>query len=672
MTQEDWRAGRGEWLNCNQIRSQQQFREALSRLRERLDITLKKVAEASDDGTGKLTITTISTTLSRDGLPRKDFVIKFLRGCGLSQVERQPWLKCWERLLDEAAPMADPPLEDAAPVGPAATRARGEAEQAASAEPTSDQVTLSDNTPPGSRNWWRLPTRRSRLRAGAIACTAAAALAIGMGAWQLHQHKVNDQRAHDHRAQAREQFRKDHCGTFNPDLVTRAGGECTGVTDGSDGSAVFGNDLKPVMTAISAENHNVVNSGDYVTVAFLTALTSKSANNLTVGQYVAEAEGAYTALEEENHKNSRPKIRLLVANMGSAEAQWTQAVGRLTAMKKDSRLVAVVGLGLSQQESVDAARALSKADLPMVGDLITADGFDTTGAVDGKGAINGLARVALTNIDQLTAISKKLGPAPAQHTAALVSTGVTPNGTKDLYTDSLNHGFHAVAGLKKYLDNTSDFTFDPRGGPGAILPTISQNLCNTGKTVDTVYYAARVKYLPDFLDALASRSCHAQPITIVTGSDAASLDPDTPALHKRDAPISLLYANFPSAAQFRSSDNPDHGLYESFAKDFTAPHHGQQFAADHLTSSYWALVAHDAVLTAATALHNAAANSGSPTSLPNRYAVRNELFALRNGAIAGATGHFGIDSSGNRTDANTVTTVHQLGNAMPTATQDPS
>lgn len=47
---------------------------------------------------------------------------------------------------------------------------------------------------------------------------------------------------------------------------------------------------------------------------------------------------------------------------------------------------------------------LSKADLPMIGDLITADGFDATGTVNGKGPINGLARVALSNTDQLTAM----------------------------------------------------------------------------------------------------------------------------------------------------------------------------------------------------------------------------------------------------------------------------
>jgi hypothetical protein len=591
------------WPDPERVRNQKEFREALNQLRG--SKSYKDVGRASDDGSGGLSATTISTVLRMDALPSRDFVVKYLRGCKPSDADQQRWLKCWETLNSE----------------PSARRGRR----------------------------WTIPVGggRRRLRAGLVA-GAALALAVGVGAWQWYE---RDQE-------------QEHCGTSNPSLVTEADGECTGVTDGSDGAAVFGSDLKPVMTAIGAENQNV--GGDYVTFAFLSPLTSKDANSLTVGQYVAELEGAYTAVAEENEKDSRPKIRLLVASMGSAQRHWERAVDQLVARKDSDRLVAVVGMGLSQQETVDAARKLSKAELPMVGDLITADGFNATGAVDGKGPINGLTRVALSNSDQLTAISEELPP--GRRTAALVSTSVTPNGTRDLFTESLNHGFRTIEGLKKHLDDHSDFAFDPRGGPDAILPTISQNFCNTAKTIDTVYYAARVKYLPDFLDALTKRSCHAQHITIVTGSDAAAIDPKTEkALNDPDSPITVLYASFPKADQFRDPDNPGRGLYKDFAKAFTSSHHGQQFPAEHITSGYWGIVAYDAVVTAATALHNAAANS--PSSLPNHYAVRNELYALRNNAVAGASGHFGIDKDGNRTNTDTVTTVHRLGKPLPRTPQ---
>ncbi|GGP97455.1 hypothetical protein [Streptomyces roseolilacinus] len=599
--QED--AESGQSRQPGRIREQKEFREALKRLRGKKSYN----AVAKD---GDLAVSTISQTLDKDKLPSREFTVKYLRGCGLGDEDRKVWLKCWD--------------------------------------------TLDSQPSTGGGRRWTFPVGGGpgRLRAGLAAGTALA-LAIGLVAWQLHQRSEEDA------------FKRRHCGTMNPSLVTETDGECTGVTDGSDGAAVFGNDLKPVMTAIGAENQNVVEDGDYVTFAFLTPLTSKDANNLTVGQYVAELEGAYTAVAEENKKNSRPKIRLLVASMGSAQRHWERAVDQLVARKDSDRLVAVTGMGLSQQETVDAARKLSKADLPMVGDLITADGFDATGAVDGKGRIEGLTRVALSNSDQLDAISEQLPS--GRRTAALVSTSVTPNGTRDLYTESLSRGFRTIEGLKKHLDDHSDFVFDPRGGPGAILPAISQNFCNTNKTIDTVYYAARVKYLPDFLDALTKRSCHAQHITVITGSDASALDPKTEALNDPHSPITVLYASFPKAEQFRAPGNPARGLYEAFAGAFTSPHHGQQFLAEHLTSSYWGIVAYDSVITAATALHNAAAHN--PSGLPNRYAVRNELYALRNNAVAGASGHFGIDKNGNRTNTDTITTVHRLGKPLSKTTR---
>ncbi|MFI1568507.1 hypothetical protein ACH4ZX_36730, partial [Streptomyces sp. NPDC020490] len=408
------------------VRNQKQFRDALNQLRG--GKSYQAIATASKGG---LSTTTVHTVLTKDALPTQDFVVKYLPACGLGEADQEEWLRCWEALSKQPVP------------------------------PTAH-----------SRRWeGLLGGGRRRLRAGLAAGTALLVATAAIVAWQVHKGNVDN-------------FTSQHCGTSNPDLVTGKDRECTGVTDGSDGSAVFGDDLKPVMEAIAAENSDVTDGGDYVTFAFLTPLSSTDANALTVGQYVAELEGAYTAVEEENKKDSRPKIRLLVASMGSSELAWKAAVDKLKARKDAEHLVAVAGLGLSQQETVDAARELSRADLPMVGDLITADGFDATGAVDGKGPINGLARVALSNTDQLTAISKELGS--GRRTAALISTKVTPNGTRDLYTESLQHGFRTIADLKKHLDANSDFAFDPRGGPGAILPTISQNFCNTGKTIDTV------------------------------------------------------------------------------------------------------------------------------------------------------------------------------------------
>ncbi|MET9915400.1 hypothetical protein ABZZ74_54005, partial [Streptomyces sp. NPDC006476] len=504
--------------------------------------------------------------------------------------------------------------------------------------------------------------RLAKRRRAAVAVCAALVLAVTAGGYavEVHTQNVRQQEQHKREEQRTKEIRKKHCGTLNPALVTEADGECTGVAGGlEEHSDVFGLAMEPVLTAMGIENARAVQGGRYVTIAFLAPLTSAGkAADLTLDQFVGEAEGAYTAVERANTGDSPLKIRLVLANMGSGEQHWQHAVEGL---KKVRNLVAVAGMGLSQQESVDAARALSRQNLPMVADLITADGFDTTGTIDSHGhtpqPINGLTRVTLTNAVQLKALGAELKD--DTRTAAIVRTSVTPNGTTDYYTDSLYHDFLTTDGLKQHLDPASDFSFDPRGGPSSILGSIGQNICTAGHPIDTVYFAAREKYLPDFLTALSQRSCHSQHITVVAGSDTAALDPNTlTGLQQQgEAPITVLYASLPTASTLRSHTNSDHGLYEQYLKAFTRDHHGQQFPTHHASRGYWPVLAHDAVLTATTAIRKA---TTPDTPRPNKYAVANNLYALTDGAVPAATGRYGINPrTGNRTTI--PTTIHHLG-----------
>ncbi|MEU3779857.1 hypothetical protein [Streptomyces sp900129855] len=486
-------------------------------------------------------------------------------------------------------------------------------------------------------------TAWARLRHSGVATAVSAALgvvaAIGStGGYALYLHAQ----------QGQEGFRQKHCGTSNPALVTRADGECTGVTDGSDGPGVFGTALEPVLAAIHAENSEATRGGRYVTVAFLAPLSSADATKgQGLDQFVAEAEGAYTAAEQANADDSAVKIRLVLAGMGSGERHWKDAVDQL---KLERNLVAVTGMGLARRESVDAARELSDAGIPMVADLITADGFDT-GAIDDKGPINGLVRVGFTNTALLTAVGKEL--AGQKHTAAVVRS-VTSNGSPDPYTESLYHDFLGLNGLKMHLLPAAGFTVDPSGGPDSFLNVIGP-LCDIAPAIDTVYFAAREKYLPDFLTALSQRPCRRQQITVVTGSGTADLHLTTDTLRRLDASITVLYASLPTSTALQSDSNRDRSLYDDFLQAFTRDHHGQAFVAAHATLGHSAVLAHDAVLTAATAIHKAATTA---TALPSRHAVRDQLYTLTDNAVPGAVGRFGIDATGNRTIA--PVTVNRL------------
>jgi hypothetical protein len=508
---------------------------------------------------------------------------------------------------------------------------------APSARPSAPAPLSGPAVKPWRKGWTRL--RHSGVAAAVSAALGVVAAIGSTGGYALYLHAQ----------QGHEGFRQKHCGTSNPALVTRAGGECTGVTDGSDGPGVFGTALEPLLAAMRAENSEATRGGRYVTVAFLAPLSSRrTAKGQALDQFVAEAEGAYTAVEQANADDSTVKIRLVLAGMGSDERYWKDAVDQLKGVRN---LVAVTGMGLAQAESVDAARELDEAGIPMVADLFTADGFDTTGAIDGKGPINGLIRVGFTNTALLTAIGKEL--AGQKHTAAVVRS-VTPSGSPDPYTESLYHDFLSLNGLKKHLLPAAGFTVDPRGGPNSFLNAIGP-LCDIAPAIDTVYFAAREEYLPDFLTALSQRPCLRQQLTVVTGSGTADLHLTTDALRRLDASITVLYASLPTSIALQSDSNRDRSLYDDFLQAFTRDHHGQAFVAAHATLGHSAVLAHDAVLTAATAIHRAAATA---TALPSRYAVRDQLYTLTGNAVPGASGRFGIDATGNRTTA--PVTVNRL------------
>ncbi|MER7466848.1 hypothetical protein [Streptomyces sp. NPDC097981] len=454
-------------------------------------------------------------------------------------------------------------------------------------------------------------------------------------------------KAAERAAQELAKQRTSQCDTDNPALHGIPG-TCTGVTDGSDGHGLFGGGLQPALTAIDAENQAVKKSGDYVTVALMAPLTQGD-HSLTGDRAVHQVEGAFIAQHRANQGGTYPKIRLVLANMGSDETNWATVVDRLTKMTGGSdRLVAVTGMGLSQKESIDAARSLSAASIPMVGDLITADGFDTTGGIDGGAEIKGLVRVAPNTSAQLQTIGQDLRKRPELKTAALVSAPMTPNGTPDYYTKSLEAAFQSEAtGLLPYV-KAGGISFDFEVMDGAAktsLDTISKNLC--GKvTPDLVFYAGRATYLPMFLDKLRERQCRTTPITVVTGSDAATLDGKMPALNDPDAPISVLYVPLADPAQLADATNPDHGLFRAFADEFGRVHGGQQFDTGHLASG-WAVMAHDAVLTAGLAVRHAI---DPPRTPPGVRAVRAQLYLFDvTNVVEGAGGVFRIDpKTGNR------------------------
>ncbi|MFB4269386.1 hypothetical protein [Nonomuraea sp. GTA35] len=453
------------------------------------------------------------------------------------------------------------------------------------------------------------------------------------------------------------------CDTGSADVVD-VDGECVGLMDPADGTMVLGKQYQQILEAIAAENRQVAQGKDYSTIALMAPMGA-GPRGLVGERALHQLEGAFIGQYRANRSETFPKIRLLLANTGHDGSQWrttVQAVRKNAATGatgSPGQIVAVTGMGPSQQESIDAARALAKdPGIPMVADFITAAGFNTTGDIDAAGPIPGLTRTAVSTSAQLAAIAEEFKKKKVGGNAALMWADVTPQGTKDLYARSLKDAFlDPKLGLKPYVDRSGlSFPFDPRGGP-SLLRTISDTICGT-KT-DMIFYAGRQAFMPTFLKLLRSRPCRSTPITVVTGDDAQDQDPSDPSLHDPEAPIKVMFVPLADPNRLDHEDNPHRQLYRDFRNEFVAPHHGVTFPAGHLGSGL-AILAYDAVTAAATAVQKAAIGvDPSQLSLPSAAAVRGQLYLFTGtNVIRGASGAFTLDSkTGERVNVTTPTPV---------------
>jgi hypothetical protein len=599
--------------NLHQIQTPRQLRAAL---REVLRLNNKTYNNIDIPGA------TMSANLAsdRDRLPTREFVQRYLQQIGLSAERVELWLEIWDWMkANDDDPRRRRPQHPAKP----------------------------------PRRWLSVLTwSRNRRQVIALAMVTVLLLA---GGWIVYQ-------------------QLQQCGSGSWALQPRDEG-CTGVTDGSDGAAVFGPDYVTVLDKIAKENERATADPDgYITIAYVGMMLPRNGDrpqaaglapatpagqaDLVRTRTLQQVEGVYTAQVAANRARDFPKIRLVLANMGHDGTHWRDAVTPLAQMTDaPDRLVAAVGMGLSQQESLDAARFLSTAKpepIPMVADIITADGFNVTGQIDRRGPIPGLVRTAIDNTTQLTTIGKELRRRPEVKTAALVWAQVTSQGTADLYTRTLKDAFlNPEVGLKDYLGKGGNvFPFDPRSGDTA-LRTISDLLC--GDRPDMVFYAGRQQFLPTFLKMLHDRPCRSTPITVIAGSETTGQRHNDPFLNNPEAPISLIYVPLADTRELDSPSNPDRGLYQEFATAFT----GHGFPTEHLLTG-WAALAHDAMVTATYAARKSSINANGQPRLPTTHGVSGQLFLFTStNAIRGATGIFRIDpGTGNRIDSRPRSPVH--------------
>jgi ABC-type branched-subunit amino acid transport system substrate-binding protein len=409
-------------------------------------------------------------------------------------------------------------------------------------------------------------------------------------------------------------------------------GECVGVTDGSfvfdkgETPAPVEQGIAGVEQQILTENNNVVRSGKYVTVGLLAVLTvppasSTTPSDVTLPRIEDELRGAYLAQYYANHVlRVSPKIKLLLANEGSTEQAWRDDWSQLQQLPATSpgQLVAIAGMGLSVQATVDAAKTIGAARMPMFGAVTTAD------------SLNGqtsplLAQVVPSVRDEVSALAAYFAK-PARSVLVYDQTAT------DLYTSSL------------HADLTSAFAASLARGPGAIpyVPStngsmlfqkIAQELCYT-PTRPTVLYAGRNSVFDQLIGQLEhDGDCNGEQLTVVTAGDADGLAPAATTSVGGGAKVTVIYADIENAADLAPGFKTD---FEDWLGKVNDP---------SMTHS-WLLASYNSMLAAASAVGEAEGSVHDPAhvSADDVKLWVNQLNA--SDSVAGATGTFSVGPDG--------------------------
>ncbi|MEW1778129.1 hypothetical protein [Streptomyces sp. NPDC086777] len=302
--------------------------------------------------------------------------------------------------------------------------------------------------------------------------------------------------------------------------VTRPEGsdECVGVaTTAYD----FGHpQLRSTVEAIARENARL-KPGSYVTVAVMLPYTATAAASLADIQH--ELQGAYLAQYQANHDSNgqSPAIRLVAANPGATSRYWQRMVTQLAGMTGGTdRLRAVAGVGQSTDDNKRAVKELTRLGIPVVGSSITAD--DLANGQGGKDPYPGLARVSPTNTDEARALAS----------FAKVSAGralLVYDKPGDPYTRTLQTSFAALIKGSPYEPQpfTPPADRSREGTTANTFRQITNLVCDTSRTTDTILFAGRHTQLRQFVNALGGRGCQDRRFTVLTGDEGSYLTGET-------------------------------------------------------------------------------------------------------------------------------------------------
>lgn len=467
----------------------------------------------------------------------------------------------------------------------------------------------------------------------------------------------------------------DHCAPGVPDLYWAGSGserECVGFTN-EVAYAFDRPELKDITDRIAAENKRVREESEkndirdtvpYVRIALLGPFAASANSSMSLEQIKASLEGAYTAQCRANQcpnlkghdelgiSGKGPQIQLLIANEGRNQTHWRPVVQRLTDLTGGEHpMVAVAGMGISVQETQDAAAFLAEKEIPAIGAVLTADSLKAKTLFNVSPANSEYATAAREYLDNsLSAGSTHLRP--TGHTGHLVYD--TRKDTGDMYVQSLYESFK---------DKFNDY-IAPRPGSSSVretgftgatgaepegvrvFSTVRENICLAKD--DVILYAGRDTDLPELVKELGHRgSCkHDDPITILTATAGTYGQTEETRKELEDAQVTLVRASATASTQWIADKTGQPTEFPRFQKSFEI----LKFEDPDLRDGY-AIMHHDAVLTAilATRSFTAGTSTKAPPVAPNHHDVLNQIKNMNQAnqaALASGTVSFDNNSCG--------------------------
>lgn len=536
---------------------------------------------------------------------------QLLLALGYDAEQRQRWKRAWARIEAGSGPRNPAPAVAAA-VAPAADPFADPTQPSQPPQPPQPPaaVASSSRRSHGPRRW--------TLAAVALIVTAAAGTVVGT---------MQDGSGGDPQ--------EWHMQT--PDTPGQRDGQCIGITDGR---FAFGSPNLIVLGLLAAlHRQNVIAMADpHIDVALNVTLTDPATPCAPSPAPVAQAGGrgpdcaqgagtripadslahssenvtaAYTELrgalmaqcEYNNAEGHKPKLRILIANAGSAYQFAGELAQRETELADhDPLFAAALGLYQSRQSTFQAEQILDAHHVPVVVSAASADGI-TVSPADGSKPFDALARLAATN-DRETAriVAFLTGDLKASRPCLIGSTTGTDTFTTN-WTADLRAHWRATHGSE--IPTTTYDASSPNDDVNAEL-AINPGACGkpgAAGRYNAIVFSGRAQDLQYVLQAL--RTWNYPPgVPVIGGDDLSNLvaNPEPTMIGDSDD-RSIYFADFGfTAPQHRG----DPYYLEEFADSYPRVLGPENIATGHLYTAFnalWLLGKSAATVNAQTAGH---------------------------------------------------------------------